>query len=91
MLTQSQTMPLAIPQARTRSPKSKEDVLNALQVLVPEAQITRAKPHVASVYFPDTGATFLLTVHKPRGPKAMKNGNGERQPRRKTRKRGRSH
>lgn len=91
MLTQSQTMPLAIPQARTRSPTSKEDVLNALQVLVPEARLTRVKPHLAEVYFPDTDAKFLIAIHKPRGPKAMKDGDRENQPRRKMRKRGRSH
>jgi hypothetical protein len=65
----AQSIPQAIP-ARTRTPKSKEDVLDALMLTVPEAQVKRVKNHVAEVFFPDTGATFLLTIHKPRGPKA---------------------
>lgn len=82
---QYDTSPMAIPKARTKTPKRKEDVLDALQVMVPDARITRTKSHVAEVYFEDTNSKFLITVHKPRGPKAKVAGAAAEAANRKTR------
>jgi hypothetical protein len=59
-----------IPKASTRTPKTKEEVLNAVGLAGTDAVVTRVKGHVAEVTFPDTGMKFLLTVHKPRSEAA---------------------
>lgn len=67
-------------------PKTKEDILDRLtridfdgdlRHLGQNVGVQRLKAHVLSLYFPNSGKTFLLTVHKPRPepvkkPKAKK-------------------